>query len=68
MYNPALLKPLADARIEDLRSARGTSIRPFRSHEDGMRRAAPRWALLTRAGVGRLVFADSSRATWGPRS
>lgn len=68
MYSPTFHKLLADARIEDLHRARGTSISTYRSREDRTRRAAVRWGLLSRAGMRRLVFADPSRATSGPRS
>ena len=33
MYNSAFQTLLADARVEDLRRARGTSIRPYGSRE-----------------------------------
>ena len=63
MYSPAFQKDIADARIEDLRRAGGTSRQPHRSREDnGSRRVAP-WGLLSRVGLRRLVFADPSRAT-----
>lgn len=62
MYSPALQKDIADARIEDLRRARGTSRQPHRSREDNDPRPAARWGLLSHGGIRRLVFADPSRA------
>jgi hypothetical protein len=62
MYSPTLHTRLADARIEDLRRARGRSIQPYDSLEDGKPRRAARWASLSPAGIRRLVFADPSRA------
>jgi hypothetical protein len=62
MYSPAFQTVIADARIEDLRRARGTSIQPHRSREDGNPRPGARWGLVSRAGVRRLVFAHPSRA------
>jgi hypothetical protein len=59
MYSPAFQKDTADARIEDLRRARGTSIHLHGSRDP---RPAARWGLLRRAGIRRLVFADPSRA------
>jgi hypothetical protein len=68
MYSPDLQMILAEARIEDLRRARVTLIRPDRSRDERSRRSAARWGLLTRAGLRRLVFAEPARATTGPRS
>ena len=62
MYSPAFQTVIADARIEDLRRARGTSRHPDSGREDPNRRPAARWGLLSRAGIRRLVFADPSRA------
>ena len=62
MYNPAFQMVIADARIEDLRRARGTSRQPHRSREGNDPRPAAPWGLLSRAGIRRLVFADPSRA------
>ena len=62
MYSPALQTLLIEARIEDLRRARGTSIHSHRSREDHNARAGARWGLLSRVGMRRLVFADPSRA------
>ena len=62
MYSPAFQMLLADARIEDLRRAPATLIRPHRTREGGNRRAAARWGLLSRAGLRRPVFADPSSA------
>ena len=62
MYSPAFQKDIADARIEDLRRAGGTSRQRHRSREDNDPRPAARWGLLSRAGIRRLVFADPSRA------
>jgi hypothetical protein len=62
MHNPALTTLLADARIEDLRRAGGTSIESHRSREARSTRAAVRWRMLSRARVRRLVFAAPSRA------
>ena len=61
MYSPAFQTDIANARIEDLRRARGTSIHPHRSREDRNPRPAARWGLFSRAGIRRLVFADPSR-------
>jgi hypothetical protein len=62
MYSPAFQTVIADARIEDLRRARGTSRQPHRSREGNDPRPAAGWGLLSRAGMRRLVFADPSRA------
>jgi len=62
MYSPAFQKVIADARIDELRRAFGTSRQPERSREDSNPRRGARWGLLGRAGVRRLVFADPSRA------
>ena len=62
MYSPAFHMLLADARIEGLRRARGTSRHPDSGREDSNPRPAARWGLLSRAGIRRLVFADPSRA------
>jgi hypothetical protein len=62
MYSPVFHKDIADARIEDLRRAGGTSRQPHGSREHSDPRPAARWALLSRAGIRRLVFADPSRA------
>jgi hypothetical protein len=62
MYSPAFQKDIADARIEDLRRARGTAIEPRRSREDTNPRRAARWGLRSRAGIRRLAFANPSRA------
>ena len=62
MYGPAFQMLLADARINDLRRARATLIQPHRSRDGRNRRPAARWGLLRRAGIGRLVSADPSRA------
>ena len=61
MYSPAFQKVIADARIDELRRAFGTSRQPERSREDNDRPAA-RWGLLGRAGIRRLVFVGPSRA------
>ena len=63
MYSPAFQKDIADARIEELRRARGTSRQPHRSREANDPRSAARWGLLSRAGIRRLVFANASRAS-----
>jgi hypothetical protein len=62
MYSPAFHKDIADARIDDLRRARGTAIEPHRSREGNSSRPAARWGLLSRAAIRRQVFADPSRA------
>ena len=62
MYSPAFQTVIADARIDDLRRARGISRHPDSSHEDRNPRPAARWGLLGLAGIRRLVFADLSRA------
>ena len=62
MYSPAFQMVIADARIEDLRRAGGTSRQPHRSREYNDPPSAARWGLLSRAGIRRLVFADPSRA------
>jgi hypothetical protein len=68
MYSPAFQTLLADARVEDLRrAARGTSTHPS-ARRERWRRAASQWGLLSRARTARLVFADPSRVSAGPRS
>jgi hypothetical protein len=62
MYSPAFQTVITDARIEDLRRARGTSIQAHRSGEDSNPRPAARRRMLGRAGIRRLLFADPSRA------
>jgi hypothetical protein len=62
MYNPAFQTVIADARIEELRRARGTSRQPRRSREYNDPRPAARWGLLSGAGFRRLAFANPSRA------
>jgi hypothetical protein len=62
MYSPAFQTVITDARIEDLRRARGASIQAHRSGEDSNPRPAAFWGLLSRAGIRRRVFADPSRA------
>jgi hypothetical protein len=61
MYSTAFQTVIADARIEDLRRARGTSIEPHSSAEDSNPGPSARWGLLRRAGIRRLVFANPSR-------
>lgn len=68
MYSPAFQLLLVDTRIEDLRRARGTSIRPYPSREDRTRRAPARSALLSRLGMRRVALADAFRTASGPRS
>jgi hypothetical protein len=65
MYSPAFQMRLAEARIEDLRRARVTVIRPDRSREE---RSRARGEWLTRAGLRRLVFAEPASASRTPRS
>jgi hypothetical protein len=62
MYSPAFQTVITDARIEDLRRARGTSRHPESSREDRAPRPVTRCGLLSRAGIRHLVFADPSRA------
>ena len=62
MYSPGFQKDIADARIDQLRRARGTAIERHRSGEDTNPRRAARWGLFSRAGIRRVVFADPSRA------
>jgi hypothetical protein len=68
MYSPAFQTILADARVEDLRRARGTSIQPHHGREDRDPRATARFARLRRTGIRGLEVAGASSATWGPRS
>jgi hypothetical protein len=68
MYNLAFPTVIADARIEDLRRARGTLRHPHSARADSNSRPAARWGVLSGAGTRRLVFADPSRANRGPRS
>ncbi len=60
MYSPTFQTVIADARIDALRRARGTSIQPHRN--DSNRRPATRRGLFSSAGIRRLVSADPSRA------
>jgi hypothetical protein len=62
MYSPAFQTVIADARIEDLRRARATSIHPHRSSEDSNPRSDARRRLLSLPRIRRLAFADPSRA------
>jgi hypothetical protein len=66
MYSQAFVTLLADARIEDLRRARGTSMQPHGPREPRHPRAAAPRGLLSRVGVRRLAFAAPSRTTSGP--
>jgi hypothetical protein len=68
MYSPFFQMRLAEARIDDFRRARVTVIRQGRSREARSRRSAPRWGLLTRAGMRRRVFSKPARASSGPPS
>jgi hypothetical protein len=63
MYSPAFRTVLIDARVEDLRAARGTSVQPDGGRGARNPRATARWGLLSRVGIWRLAFAAS-----GPRS
>jgi hypothetical protein len=62
MYSAAFHPPLIDARIEELRRARGKSMQSHLSRDDRNPYAAARSGLLSRLGIRRLVFADPSRA------
>jgi hypothetical protein len=68
MYTPDFQMLLAEARIEDLRRARVTVIRPDDRRKERSRRSAARWELLSRAGMRRLALAEPARASRGPRS
>jgi hypothetical protein len=68
MYSPAFQMRLAEARIDDLRRARMTVIRPDRSREERSRRSSARWGWLTRPGLRRPVFAEPASASRTPRS
>jgi hypothetical protein len=62
MYSPAFQTIITDARIEDLRRARGISMQPHRSGADSNPRPAARSGLLSRVRIRRPAFADPSRA------
>jgi len=68
MYSPTFQMRLAEARIDDLRRARVTVIRPDRSREERTRRSRARSGWLTRAGMRRLVLADPASAVRTPQS
>jgi hypothetical protein len=68
MYSASFRTLLIDARIEDLRRARGTSIHPDRSRGARNPRGTAAWEWATRVGIPRLEVADVSTPPGGPRS